>query len=67
MARLVSGEKFSPSERASWVSRYCVDMTSREIYEPQDYYRVALWNRIFIWSADVMDAVSKMNLLPGGR
>jgi endonuclease YncB( thermonuclease family) len=62
--KLVAGESLSSRERYSWISRYCVDMTSREIYHPQDYYWVAPYNRIFIWPQDVSAAVGKMNLLP---
>jgi endonuclease YncB( thermonuclease family) len=62
--KLTRGEKLSSAEKAGWIERYCVDMSTREIYYPQDYYRVAPHNRIFVWSADVKDAVAKMNLLP---
>jgi len=40
-------------------------MTTREIFEPQDYYKVLPYNRIFIWPEDVTEAVGKMNLVPG--
>ncbi len=63
--KLMRGEKLSSAQKSGWVERYCVDMTTREIYYPQDYYRVAPYNRIFVWSADVGDAVAKMNLVPG--
>lgn len=62
--KLVNNQKLSTSERESWIERYCVDMTTREIFYPQDYYRVAPYNRIFVWSQDVGDAVAKMNLVP---
>ncbi|NIO38331.1 nuclease [Candidatus Bathyarchaeota archaeon] len=58
--RLASGKK------TKWISRYCVDMTTREIFFPQDYYKVKPYNRIFIWPKDVPEAVGKMNLLPVG-
>ena len=62
--KLVNNQKLSASERASWIERYCVDMTTREIFYPQNYYRVAPYNRIFVWAQDVGDAVAKMNLTP---
>lgn len=62
--RLVKGEKVGSRERNKWVDRYCVDMTTREIFEPADYYRVAPYNRVFVWPTDVNDAVSKLNLTP---
>jgi endonuclease YncB( thermonuclease family) len=62
--RLVSGAKVSTYERSSWISRYCVDMTTKEIYYPEKYFRVAPYNRLFIWSKDVSEAVGKLNLAP---
>lgn len=51
--------------KPSWVTRYCVDMTTREIFYPQDYIKVPPYNRIFIWPDDVSEAVSRLNLIPG--
>ncbi len=60
--KLLSSAK--PSDQpAPWIERYCADMTTREIFYPQEYYRVAPHNRIFIWPQDVAEAVSKMNLV----
>ena len=63
-SQLMKGVKLSSFQRMSWVDRYCVDMTSREIFEPADYYRVLPYNRIFVWSIDVNDAVARLNLTP---
>jgi len=62
--RLLSGEKVPRRERYGWISRYCVDMTTREVFYPQNYFRVQPYNRIFVWPDDVAEAVAKMNLLP---
>lgn len=62
--KLVKGAKVSSRERSDWVDRYCVDMTTREIFDPAEYYRVAPYNRVFVWPTDVNDAVSKLNLTP---
>jgi len=62
--KLVDGENLSSAERYGWVTRFCVDMTTREIFYPQSYYKVAPYNRIFIWPEDVAEAVGRMNLLP---
>ncbi|MFX1476412.1 MAG: thermonuclease family protein, partial [Promethearchaeota archaeon] len=62
--KLVDGEGLSRREKYGWISRYCVDMTTREVFYPQDYFRVQPYNRIFIWPENVADAVAKMNLLP---
>lgn len=63
-ARLVRGEKLSGRERHAWIERYCADMTTREIAEPENYYRIPPYNRVFIWPRDVNDAVGKLNLEP---
>lgn len=62
--RLVNRERLSRRERYGWISRYCVDMTTREVFYPQDYFKVKPYNRIFVWPDDVAEAVAKMNLLP---
>jgi len=60
-------EKKKPAQsKKEWISRYCVDMVTREIYFPQDYFKVKPYNRIFIWPKDAAEAVGKMNLLPAG-
>ncbi len=66
-ARMVAGEKLSERERKSWIERYCFDLTTREIFYPEDYYRVAPYNRAFVWPQDVSEAVGKLNLTPGGH
>jgi endonuclease YncB( thermonuclease family) len=62
--KLVNDGKLSSKEKYSWISRFCVDMTTREVFYPQDYYKVEPYNRIFIWPKDVTEAVGKMNLIP---
>jgi endonuclease YncB( thermonuclease family) len=62
--RLVEGKGVSSRERYGWVYRFCVDMTTREIFYPQSYYKVAPHNRIFVWSEDAAEAVGRMNLVP---
>lgn len=62
--KLVDGQEPSSKERYGWVTRFCVDMTTRQIFYPSSYYKVAPYNRIFIWPEDIAEAVGKMNLLP---
>lgn len=64
-AKLQAGEKLTSAERHGWISRYCADMTTREIYAPQEYYKVEPHDRVFIWAKDVSEAVGKMNLTAG--
>lgn len=61
---LVNGEKLSRKEKYAWISRYCVDMTKREVFYPQNYFKVKPYDRIFVWPDDVAEAVAEMNLLP---
>jgi len=63
--KLINGKKLSSKERNAWIYRYCLDMTTREIFYPQSYYKVAPYNRIFVWPEDVTEAVAALNLLPG--
>jgi len=62
--KVVAGKRLSSSELYSWVSRFCVDMTTREVFFPQNYHKVAPYNRIFIWPDDAVEATGIMNLLP---
>ena len=63
--KLTNGRKLSSAEKAAWISRYCVDITTGKIYYPQNYIHVQPYNRIFIWPQDVTDAVARLNLVPG--
>lgn len=62
--KMIAGKRLTSSERYSWVTRFCVDMTTREVFFPQNYYKVAPYNRIFVWPEDAAEATGKMNLLP---
>jgi hypothetical protein len=62
--KLVDGTNVSSKEKYGWISRFCTDMTTREIFYPQEYYKVKPYNRIFIWPENVTDAVGKLNLMP---
>lgn len=63
-SELRRGRKLSKSERYRWIDRYCCDMMSRTVYSPQDYYKIASYDRVFIWKEDVNSAVAQLNLLP---
>lgn len=62
--KLVDGKKVPSHEKYGYVHRFCVDMTTREIFYPANYYKVEPYNRIFIWPEDVTEAVGKLNLVP---
>jgi endonuclease YncB( thermonuclease family) len=63
--KLNDGQKLSTGERCAWISRYAADLSNRQIYYPQDYYRIAPYNRLFIWPRDVNEAVGRLNLTAG--
>lgn len=62
--QLERGKKLGSRERYAWIDRYCADMTTLAIHEPQDYHKVAPQDRIFLWPADVGAAVARLNLVP---
>ena len=62
--QVIEEKNISSKERYSWIDRFCSDMTTKEIFYPQDYYLVEPYNRIFIWPEDVAEAVGSMNLVP---
>lgn len=49
-------------KESDWITRFCVDMTTLQVYYPQEYYKVPPYNRIFVWGSDIRDAVAKLNL-----
>ncbi|WP_394971546.1 thermonuclease family protein [uncultured Croceitalea sp.] len=49
-------------KESSWVQRYCVDMTTLKIYNPQRYHKVKPYDRLFIWGDDIRKAVGELNL-----
>ena len=61
-----AGRRVDAATWTGWVERYCCDIETAEIRAPQDYVRVAPWNRLFIWPADVRRAVAELNLTPAG-
>jgi len=64
--KILSGKKLSAKEGKEWISRYCADMTTREVFFPQDYFKVAPYNRVFVPPEKIAEAVGKMNLVPAG-
>lgn len=62
--KVEAGENISGSQWHGWVSRYCADISDARLYPPQEYCRVAPWNRLFIWKDDVRAAVRDLNLTP---
>ena len=55
------------SQPYGWRDRYCVDMRTRLLYGPEDYFDIDPVYRLWIWSADVAEAVSRLNLTPSPR
>ncbi|WP_197379915.1 thermonuclease family protein [Mycolicibacterium mengxianglii] len=51
----------------SWRERYCVDMRTRVLFGPEDYFDIHPSYRLWLWPADVREAVGRMNLTPAPR
>jgi len=67
-SRVLLGYEFRSCVRLArgetdWISRYCIDMTSRRIYEPQNYYLVEPEDRIFVWPRDLDRAIADLDLI----
>jgi endonuclease YncB( thermonuclease family) len=56
-----------PADRRGWRQRYCVDMRTRVLVGPEDYFEIDPVYRLWIWPAEVRDAVAKLNLTPSPR
>ncbi len=63
--RLLNGEKFSTAERYGWVERFCFNLTTLEVYDPQGYVQVPPYARAFVFPEDMRRAVGDLNLIPG--
>ena len=62
--KIVDGEQLRPGEARSWRERYCVDIRTRTLHGPEAWTRVPPEYRLFLWRADVSEAVSRLNLVP---
>jgi endonuclease YncB( thermonuclease family) len=65
--RIVGGATVSGADAHGWRERYCVDMRTRLLHGPEDWFRVLPEYRLWIWPQDVSDAVSRLNLVPSPR
>ena len=61
---IVNGVEVTSQRRYGWITRYCADMTTAKLYRPQDYFKVAPADRLFLWPEDVRKAVGELNLVP---
>ncbi len=62
--KIVDGVELAPGEARSWRERYCADLRNRTLHGPEGYSAVPPEYRLWIWQADVSDAVSRLNLVP---
>ena len=61
---VVAGKKVGEGDVYGCAHRFCVDVTTKEIFYPVNYYKVPPSDRLFVWPEDVVDAVGKLNLAP---
>ena len=62
--RIVAGETLAGGGALAWRERYCVDLRSRTLYGPEDYFGVLPEYRLWIWPRDLNQAVGRLNLVP---
>ena len=62
----VNGQPLTVDER-SWRERYCVDLRNRVLHGPEDWFGVDPEYRLWLWPADLRDAVARLNLTPSPR
>lgn len=62
--RIAGGADLSGTERFAWRERYCADLRTRALHGPEGYSDVPPEYRLWIWRADVPDAMSRLNLVP---
>lgn len=67
MRAVEAGDEIAPARWTNWVERYCCDISTAELFAPQDYHLVEPWNRLFIWPKDVRRARSDLGLVPSAR
>jgi len=65
--RIVDGRDVADADRFAWRERYCVDMRTRILHGPEDYFGVVPEYRLWVWPDDVGEAVSRLNLVPAPR
>jgi endonuclease YncB( thermonuclease family) len=62
--RIVDGEPLGGAARLAWRERYCVDMRSRTLHGPENYFEVPPAYRLWLWPKHVGEAVARLNLIP---
>jgi len=65
--KLVNGQPLKPGEALGWRERYCVDMRTRTLHGPEDYFAISPQYRLWIWSRDLNQATGRLNLVPSPR
>jgi hypothetical protein len=63
----LAGESLRPGQAYAWRARYCVDMRSRVLHGPEDYFDTDPEYRLWIRPADLHDAIGRLNLTPAPR
>lgn len=63
-AKLAGGAELTGAQRFAWRERYCADLRSRVLHGPEGWPAVPPEYRLFLWAADVPDAIARLNLVP---
>lgn len=62
--KIVNKQRLEPGEEHSWRERYCVDMRTRTLHGPEEYFSVDPEYRLWLWTKDLNEAVGRLNLAP---
>lgn len=65
--RIVGGDSLAGGARFAWRERYCVDMRTRLLHGPEDYFGILPEYRLWLWPRDVGKAVGRLNLVPSPK
>src|SRR6266545_4049190 len=63
----VTNAPLDPGEEYSWRECYCLDMRTRTLHGPEDYFGIDPEYRLWIWPQDLNQAVGRLNLTPTPR
>lgn len=62
--KIAEGVDVRGGDRRRWRSRYCADLRDRQLYGPEDYFRVPPAYRLFVWPDQLRTAIAALNLQP---
>lgn len=62
---IVAGDR--PPDPDIWRVRYCADIRTRVLHDPEDYLHIPPSDRLWLWPADVTEALGRPHLTFSAR